>query len=798
MYDPRLYGSDPEENIVAVNLIEDDREGGARVRIFKRENDVVSYYDQQLHPFIFVNNPDVMFGVAPDAHRMWKLAGSNNFDHLVVFDYYGAKREALKKIRNQSWVKGQHHYDDVYYLRRPEYDYLTHSGKTLFKGMNFTNIYRMQIDIEVFSEGNFPSADREEDEIIIIAISDNKGWKCLLHTNQEYNPEFGESYEYEHQLIDRLIEIINEKDPDIIEGHNILGFDFPYIFKRASMYGIEVSIGRDGSIPYAYESSQKFAERVVEFVDYEIIGRYVIDTYLQVMAFDVFARSLQGYGLKDVAKQFGFAREGRVYIEGDEISNVWQTDPKKLLDYALDDVDETSKIAAHLGQSTFYLTQMIPMPYDRVSRSGPATKIEALFVRWYLKNKHSLPSQDKGSMTVGGYTDVFYTGVYGPIVYADVESLYPSIMLNYEVVPRGDDLGIFQELLQMLTDLRFESKHARKKYKEDSVEYAELDARQSSYKTLINSFYGMLGFINAIFNDFFQADRVTGKGQELLRQLIGIIESDGGIVIEADTDGVLFIPPPNVTTGPNIPEDAELPDHIYVKNLTNRMPPGIVVGFDGRAEKMLSYKRKNYAILGYDGKLKVKGSSLVSRSIEGFGRKFVKEIIIALLNEDVQKMHEIYLSYYNALIERRMEPKDFIRRETLKDSPEIYIGKTRRGERNLSASYELAIKRYEEGGPEPKKGDRIHYYVAGNEKNIKVFEAAKLESDYNKDENTLFYLKRLDEFAAKFAMFFDPVSFRMIFGPDTLYEFKTGEYKIISTKVENQEDSEEDEDDTPF
>ena len=44
---------------------------------------------------------------------------------------------------------------------------------------------------------------------------------------------------------------------------------------------------------------------------------------------------------------------------------------------------------------------------------------------------------------------------------------------------------------------------------------------------------------------------------------------------------------------------------------------------DGRAKAMLSYKKKNYALLGYDERITVKGSSLSSRSLEKFGRNFL-------------------------------------------------------------------------------------------------------------------------------------------------------------------------------
>ena len=61
-------------------------------------------------------------------------------------------------------------------------------------------------------------------------------------------------------------------------------------------------------------------------------------------------------------------------------------------------------------------------------------------VRAYLRHKHALPTgggSGAGQHMRGGYVDIFATGVVGPIVYADVESLYPSIMLNYDVTPEN-------------------------------------------------------------------------------------------------------------------------------------------------------------------------------------------------------------------------------------------------------------------------------------------------------------------------------------------------------------------------
>src|SRR5690606_21285770 len=107
-------------------------------------------------------------------------------------------------------------------------------------------------------------------------------------------------------------------------------------------------------------------------------------------------------------------------------------------------------------------------------------------------------------------------------------------------------------------------------------------------------------------NDFAEADRVAATGQELLRRIIKLIRKAGGQVIEVDTDGVLFVPPATVR--------GEESEREFVRHLSEGMPEGIRIGFDGRFQKMLSYKKKNYALLTYGGALKFKGSSLVSRS----------------------------------------------------------------------------------------------------------------------------------------------------------------------------------------
>ncbi len=757
VHDDALYGRDRTERIVGLHLVAAD-DGTEQMRVYRRTGPTkVEQSDEPFYPFFFLADIDLLRDFPRERFRFQELGGDGYFRHLVAFPSRGAYWDAVRHIERvtETYAKRP---DEVYFPGPPEQQYLMQTGRTLFKGMAFDDLYRLQLDIETYaSAGGFPNAERAEDAVIIVSLSDNRGWTRLLDARTL--PE--------KTLLQEVVRLIREKDPDVIEGHNCYAFDFPYLMTRCDRWGVPFAIGRDGSVPRSFPSSMRFAERSIDFPALDIAGRHVIDTYFQVMSYDVFKRDLPAYGLKAAAKYFGFAPEDRTYVDGADIPKVWDEDPERLLAYALDDVIETERLSRHLSGSTFYLTQMVPMPYDQCARTGPAAKIEALFVREYLRERQALPKAEWGSQTVGGYTDVFVTGVVGPIIYADVESLYPSIMLGWDVKPAGDTLGLFPNLLRKLTDLRFETKSLMREAGSDD-ERGELDARQTAYKNIINSFYGNMGFGMAIFNDFAEADRVASVGQELLRTIIRLIRERGGLVVEVDTDGVLFVPPDGVRG------DAE--ERAFVETLNAEMPEGIRIGFDGRFKKMLSYKKKNYALLRYDGTLKFKGSSLVSRSSERFGRRFLRKAIPLLLDEDIQGLHDLYLDTRDKVTNHDWEGvESFQRTETLKDTVEQYLADVANGKRTRAASYELAIRRAETTGQPVTKGDRISYYVTGTSANVTAFENARLADAWNPDdpdENTAYYLKRLDEFAAKFTPFFaSEHDFRLVFSPEDLFGF---------------------------
>ncbi|MCS6988844.1 MAG: ribonuclease H-like domain-containing protein [Chloroherpetonaceae bacterium] len=786
-----LYGKDPETHLVAAHQISD-----THVRLYSRRGDLVTWRDEPFYPFFFISNAGFLRGFqSPPNYWLKELQGNNYYKHLAIFKSWKDFRAAqdyvadMKRKLNQKEAYavededfGGKRIEEIYAKNDAVSQYLYQTGKTFFKGMTFGDLRRMQLDIETYYDKEaqlFSRSDLGREKIIIIALRDNTGWEEVLHLRQF--PD-----ESERAMLQKLIEIIQTRDPDVIEGHNIFDFDLPFIQRRCELYGIRFAIGRDGSLPRSYPASIRFAERTRDYLYCEIAGRHVIDTLLLVQSFDAAKRAMPSYNLKEVAKYFGFARDNRAYIDHADIAEAWDKDPEKLLAYALDDVRETEKLAAMLSGSNFYMTQMMPFSYAQVSRMGPAAKIEALFVREYLRQKHSIPRPQVGQQNVGGFTEVFLKGILGPIVYADVESLYPSIMLTFDIRPASDERKLFPKILADLKALRLEAK-ARMKSATSPTERDAYDAMQNSFKILINAMYGYLGFRAGIFNDYEQADKVTTTGQEIAKKMIREFEARQCRIVEVDTDGILLIPPPHVQT-----EEAE---KALVKAVSATMPEGISIAYDGRFKKMISYMKKNYVLLGYDGKMKIKGSSLVSRSGEKFGRDFVKKGFECLLNEDISELHKLYIHYRSRILNREMDVSEFSRTESLKSTIEEYKRDVKEGKRAKAITYELVIK----SKLPITKGDRITYYVTGSGLQGNFYDKGKLATEWNPDkpdQNVDFYLKRLDEFCEKFKPFFKPSDYSRIFSADELFGFSPDGIEII--KEIQHRDTSEIEEEVPF
>ncbi|MBT3191593.1 MAG: DNA polymerase II [Verrucomicrobia bacterium] len=731
-HDPLLFGSASDEGIVALEHVK--HAAGDEMALFVRESGRCVSHREPFQPFIVAT--ESAWSGCPVASEFVSLAGKGELNTLARFKTWRHCLDA-KKWLSASSPRGSYGGPAAPFLfvSDPAQQYLMLSRKTCFMGMAFEDLRRLQVDIECFTGGgyDFCSAERECDRIIMIAMSDQSGWSTVLSGGEMD----------EAALLSAFVDTIRERDPDIIEGHNLFNFDLPYIAARAERHGVKLAIGRDGSEPRKRPSRFNAGERTINFTRFEVYGRSIVDSLFLVQSYDVSHRALDGYGLKAVAVHFGVAADDRTYIEGDQISEVFLNAPDRLADYARDDVLETERIASLLSRSSFVQAQMLPFSYQNVCVRGNAVKIDALLMREYLQQRQAIPLPAQGRTFAGGYTDMFAEGVISNVHHCDVRSLYPSLMLTQHIEPASDSLGVFLKALRTLRTFRVETKRDMQVCEEGS-EKLRLDALQSAFKILINSFYGYLGFSQGHFNDFDAADKVTSEGRSLLRAMIESLREQGAEPIEIDTDGIYFVPPPVAGS------DAELASGMtaFREAFAATLPPGIEIEFDGEYVSMYSYKMKNYALLSADGEMIIKGAALKSRGLERYQREFLREMIRMKLEGREDALPALRQRYDDAIARRNWSVDAFSKTENLQTSPDAYAANRSKGKGSRRAAYELALA----ASREYKMGDQVAYYVTGEKKNVAVHENSKLVSDWDpdhRDENTAYYRAKLDALYTK-------------------------------------------------
>jgi DNA polymerase elongation subunit (family B) len=727
-----LFGHDATPRLLAF-----EQEGDDTIRVFARTEDGRTASEvRPFRPFVLLASTDLLAGWA-SGHDVEGLRGDGLYRFLVLFHDWGDALRARTHLQKVTG-KAQTAPDAPYlFFNDPIQQHLMLMGQTHFLTLSFGELRRMQLDIETYCAAGyeFPNAARAEDRITAIALTDSTGWERVISGRALAEPD----------MLKELVRVVQERDPDVIEGHNLFRFDLEYIEARARRHKLKLALGRGGGLMQGHPSRMQIAERAITYRKYEIFGRHIIDTWILAQHYDVTARELEGFGLKEIAKHFGLATQDRTYILPEKVSWYFDHEPDTLFQYALDDVRETRALSEILSQSYFVQAQIFPLSYQNVALRGNATKIDALLIREYLRQRRAIPAPEPPQEVLGGHTEIAYQGVARRVLHCDVTSLYPSVMLAFGYFPRRDSLGAFASLLADLRAFRVQAKHlARTADTEEGRAYYE--ALQGTFKILINSFYGYLGFTMGHFNDYQAANQVTAKGRELIHAVMAWLKERGARLIEIDTDGLYFVAPPDVRTSED--EDRLLAEMGAI------LPEGISLELDGRYQVMFSYKMKNYALLDEAGRLSITGSGLRSRGLELFQREWMEEMFLHLLRGEPQKIRELTRRYAEAFEQHTLDVRKFMKTETLQDSLETYRDKIKGSRRNPAAAYELALR----SGRPYQPGDQISYYVSGTSKKVKVHEAAKLAGEWdpqNPDENVEYYKAKLVELSEKFRPFFE-------------------------------------------
>ena len=681
---------------------------------------------EEFRPFAWLGDPAVAGGVS--GLEVEALKGGGNYRWLAHAAGRAAYEEFIREAPEGAAVD---------WIRPLESQYLLQGRKRLYGDLTFPQLRRCQLDIETghAADGGFSDARNEGDRILAIGLQFGARQRLLV-LGEESDPG-------EKRLLLDLIDVLEEEDPDVIEGHNLFKFDLDYLRLRCRRHRVPCAWGRFGQRASFRNARLKVAERWIDFPRCDLPGRAVIDTYLLVQLYDIATREMLSYGLKDVAIYLGVTDEAegeRTYIEGAHIHEVFRADRARFEAYLGDDLRETRGVADLLLPTYFEQLKSIPMLLQEATLRGTSNKIDLMFLEEYYHARQSCPALSTEVQPFeGGYTRSFQEGVYRHVLHFDVASLYPSLLLAMGRHPGSDTLEVFIPLLTRLRDYRLKCKQLARTAPTEDLR-TEYDARQASFKILINSFYGYLGFSAARFGDGDLAAEVTRQGRELLQRLIDEFAKNGGTILEADTDGIYL------SSERYFAEPEKL-----LAEVTFILPPGIELEFDGRYDAMFCYKAKNYALR--DGaRIILRGSALRSRGIEPYLKKLTDRLIRHLLGAGESPLPLIE-DYRRRLAAREVAIGELAKSEVLGQNPEAYEKFVAEGGKPRRAAAEVALQL----NPRPRMGDRVSYYVTARAKGqTSDWQRARPAATYDPAQAPYdpdFYAKKLDDWLERYGPF---------------------------------------------
>jgi DNA polymerase-2 len=391
------------------------------------------------------------------------------------------------------------------------------------------------VDIETGQSGQLYSVavqlSGKCEENKVFMVSDEKQ-KLPVHIS---------TYSDEKELLQNFLKWINEKDPDIVIGWHIIGFDLMFLENKCKELMIPFDLARgDGRVSLRQRKPRGYFASVT--------GRVIIDGP-QVLRSSFF--TFEDYRLETVAQEM--LAEGKTITQDqnkvEEIERLFSKDKAALAEYNLNDAVLVTNIFTKAG--------LIELSIRRSQLSGllmdELGMMTAAFDHFLLPKLHragyvapNVKDLEASEHSAGGYVMDPIPGIYDDVIVLDFKSLYPSIIQTFKIDPYSNFKSDI-DTIQTLNGLRFSAtKHFLPEFIDHLIEQRNLAKKKNdkqlsqAIKILMNSFYGVMGSFGCRFYHPNLPTAITGTGHKLLLGSKEFLAEKGYEVIYGDTDS-LFV-----------------------------------------------------------------------------------------------------------------------------------------------------------------------------------------------------------------------------------------------------------------
>jgi DNA polymerase I len=425
----------------------------------------------------------------------------------------------------------------------------------------------MSLDIECLPE-EIRLPIPEKDKIIVISLAFSPTYKekdhLVIVAKSVKTIDNTIACKDEKEMLERFKEILDDYDADVICGHNINGFDLPFLIKRLEVLNMSRDLGRSEKSSMSRKLQHSYMPN--------ICGRVVVDS------FEIFKRDpwvkFKRYDLSTISKQL--LGEEKIDLGSDHIKTVremWNGEGiYKFIDYAKKDAE----LALRLVVERRLLDKFLEVAKAcglllQDCLGGQSQRHEFRLLKEFNKRNFIVPCKPgdfsdadreqhglKGALVLEPET-----GLHEWVICLDFTSMYPSLIKAFNIctttyLTNGENIDHFvspygtkfvkSNVLKgiipiVVEDLLNTRANVRKQLKleKDPENKRILQAKQLALKDLSNSLYGYTGYAKSRLYVMDIANTITAFGRDTITKTKKLIEENFPVkVIYADTDSVFI------------------------------------------------------------------------------------------------------------------------------------------------------------------------------------------------------------------------------------------------------------------
>jgi DNA polymerase elongation subunit (family B) len=562
-------------------------------------------------------------------------------------------------------------------------------------------------------------------EVLMISIVGKDVKKVLTWKQVKESkgvPDFVEYYKDEADMLEAFSEQIKKLEPDLLVGYFSDGFDLPYLRARADKNHVKLDLGIDGKNPFfargKYTSARIFGPVHVD------IFRFIETVYSQYLHSETL-------GLDEVASEL--LGENKIEFEHKHSSKIDGEGWIEYFKYNLQDSVLTYKLAEKLWPDMLEFSKVIQEPLFDVTRAGMSQLLEHYILhnlRAYDEIAEKRPIHDeielrRGRERVeGAFVFQPIPGLYENLAMFDFTSMHTSIIVSFNISKAtlqesgGKDTyespevdwqgkktqfyfskktGFLPEIVKKLIEKR---KDYKKEYKQNPNPLTR--ARSNAFKVLSAAVHGYIGFFGARYYSLESSASILAFVRKYNKDIIDKVNAEGYSVIYADTDSVAF----------TLNNKGKKQTLEFLKKLNEDLPGIMELELEDfyvrgiwvtKRTGELGAKKK-YALLGENGKLKIRGFETVRRDWCALSRELQDDVLDMILKEGkpekaLKKVQEVI----DKLKKRKISKEKLIIKTQLKKPIEEY--------KSISPHVTIAKRMHELGMP-IDVGRLIEFYIA--------------------------------------------------------------------------------------